>query len=179
MIYNELKRPVTFHLIAGIVLSAIIVSAVVIAKYEKSLSDTTKRSGLIRTNALKMEQAVTDMDSVMKKIDSLLPSYYHSRSHKEIILLSLDGIKTTIKSADITVTNFDERGGEIILPVNISIPVHNYVQLVNDIGYLQFLNFPFFAIRNIVIEKATGKPSNAIICRIEGSLKMPAKRVKE
>lgn len=179
MIYGELKRPVTFHLIAGIVLSAIIVSVIVLAKYEKSLSDTTKRSGLIRTNALKVEQAVIDTDSAMRKIDGLLPSYYHSRSHKEIMLLALDGIKTAIKGADITVTNFDERGGEIILPVNISIPVDSYLHLVSNIGYLQSMNFPFFAIKNIVIEKAAGKPSDAILCKIEGSLRMPAKKVKE
>jgi len=82
----------------------------------------------------------------------------------------------TIKGADITVTNFADKAGEITLPVNIRIPVDDYAVLVNNIGYLQSLNFPYLAVNNIVIVKVGG-PSGAIICKIDGSLRMPGKEI--
>lgn len=178
MIYRELKKPFILYLIAGIVLSAIIVSVIVFAKYEKSLLDTKNKLEFIRINASKAEQASIAIDSAIKRINSLLPSYYYSKSHKEIILLALDDIKTTIRGADIAITNFDDKAGEMILPVNISISVNNYVQLVNNIGYLQSLSFPYFDIENMVIENAAGKPLGGTICKIEGSLRMPAERLR-
>lgn len=175
--YKELKKPVAIHLIAGIVLSTVIIFVIVLAKYEKTLLDTISKFELIKINSSKMKQAAADMDSAMKRVNSQLPPYYYSKSHKEIILLALDEIKTTIKSADITVTNFDDKTGGIILPVNISTTVTDYTQLVNNIGYLQSLNFPYFAIKNILIEKMLEK--SVIICKIDGSLRMPAERLKD
>ncbi|MEW6162907.1 MAG: hypothetical protein AB1606_06315 [Nitrospirota bacterium] len=176
MIYSELKRTITFHLIAGITLSIIIVSVTLLTKYENSLLDTIRKFELIRINALRMKQTIMDIDSVIKWINNLLPPYYYSKSHKESMLLALDNIKMTIKGADITVTNFGDKAGEITLPVNISIPVDDYAVLVNNVGYLQSLNFPYLVVNNIVIAKAGGS-SGAIICKIDGSLRMPGKEI--
>jgi len=176
MIYSELKRTITFHLIAGITLSIIIVSVTILTKYENSLLDTIRKFELVRISALEMKQTSMDIDSVIKEINNLLPPYYYPKSHRASMLLALDAIKMTIKGADITVTNFDEKEGEITLPVNISIPVDDYAVLVNNIGYLQSLNFPHFAINNIIIAKA-GEPVGAIICRIDGLLRMPGKEI--
>lgn len=179
MIYRELKKIIIYHLITGIIFSIILLFVLMLNKYGNSLADTVSRFELIKTNTLKMKHSAADIELRIKHIESLLPADFYTRSPHELIFLALDGIKTTIKGAEITVTNFDERGGEIIIPVNISIPVDSYLQMVNNIGYVQSLNFPFFAIRNIVIEKATGKPSDVIICNIEGSLRMPANGVKK
>jgi len=176
MIYSELKRTVTLHLIAGITLGIIIVSVTLLTKYEYSLLDTIRKFELIRINALRMKQTAMDIDSVIKGINNLLPPYYYSKSHKEGILLALDDIKMNIKGANITITDFAPKEGEITLPLNISIPVDDYAVLVNNIGYLQSLNFPYLAVNNIVIVKAGG-PSGAIICKIDGSLRMPGKEI--
>jgi len=177
MIYSELKRTVTLHLIAGITLGIIIVSVTLLTKYENSLLDTIRKLELIRINALRMKQTAMDIDSVIKGINNLLPPYYYSKSHKEGILLALDAIKMTIKGADITVTNFADKAGEITLPVNIRIPVDDYAVLVNNVGYLQSLNFPYLAINNIVIAKAGGPSGAIIICKIDGSLRMSGKEI--
>jgi len=177
MIYSELKRTVTLHLIAGITLGIIIVSVTLLTKYEYSLLDTIRKFELIRINALRMKQTAMDIDSVIKGINNLLPPYYYSKSHKEGILLALDDIKMNIKGANITITDFAPKEGEITLPLNISIPVDDYAVLVNNIGYLQSLNFPYLAINNIVIAKAGGPSGAIIICKIDGSLRMPGKEI--
>ena len=177
MIYSELKRTVTLHLIAGITLGIIIVSVTLLTKYENSLLDTIRKLELIRINALRMKQTAMDIDSVIKGINNLLPPYYYSKSHKEGILLALDDIKMNIKGANITITDFAPKEGEITLPLNISIPVDDYAVLVNNIGYLQSLNFPYLAVNNIVIAKAGGPSGAIIICKIDGSLRMPGKEI--
>ena len=177
MIYSELKRTVTLHLIAGITLGIIIVSVTLLTKYEYSLLDTIRKFELIRINALRMKQTAMDIDSVIKGINNLLPPYYYSKSHKEGILLALDDIKMNIKGANITITDFAPKEGEITLPLNISIPVDDYAVLVNNIGYLQSLNFPYLAINNIVIAKAGGPSGAIIICKIDGSLRMSGKEI--
>lgn len=175
MIYSELERTITRHLVAGITLSVIIFSVIALGKYKNSLLDATSRSELIRINALKMKENTIHMDSVIKRMNSLLPHDYYSKSHRELLLLALDNIKMTIKGSVITVTNFDEKADEITLPVNISIPVDDYVSLVNNIGYLQSMRFPHFVIKNVVMERAAD--SGTIICRIDGLLKMPGKEI--
>ncbi|HCC68604.1 MAG TPA: hypothetical protein DEP99_01820 [Nitrospiraceae bacterium] len=178
MIYSALKKTIIFYLIAGIILSITIVSAVVLTKYENSLLDAIRKFEHVRINALKMKQASMDIDSVIKEINNLLPPHYYSKSPKESILSALDAIKMTIKGVNITITSFAEKEGEITLPVNInfSIPLDDYEVLVNNIGYLQSLNFPHFTINNIVIARA-GQPPGAIICKIDGLLRMSGKEI--
>lgn len=180
MIYTGLKKTVTFHLISGIILSAIVISVISLSRYENSLLDAISKFELIKTNILKMRQAIANMDSTVRKVNSLLPSGYYSKSHRELMLLALDDIKTSFKGSEITVTNFDEKAGEISLPVGIKIPVDDYVILVNKIGYLQSMKFPQFIIKNILIERGTGALGAVIvICNIEGSLRMPVEKLKK
>ena len=179
MIYAELKKTATRCLMAGIILSAIIISVVSLSKYENSLSDAISRFELIKINTLKMKQATANMDSTIKKINSLLPDDYYSKSHRELMLLALDDIKTSFTGSEITVTNFDERAGEISLPVSIKIPADDYVMLVNKVGSLQTMKFPQFTIKNIVVGRGTATIGAIImICNIDGSLRMPAEKLK-
>ncbi|GAB4416307.1 MAG: hypothetical protein OHK0032_12380 [Thermodesulfovibrionales bacterium] len=178
MIYAELRKTVIHHLIAGAVLSATIIFAIVLNRYESSLLDAIGRFELIRINTIRLKQSAAEMDSAMKRITSMLPPDYASKTHRELILLSLDDIKMTLKGGEITVTNFEDKAGELSLQVNIKIPVDNYTVLVNRVGYLQSLRFPHFAIKNVTIEKAADK-EGAIISRIEGSLKMPVSKIQD
>jgi len=168
---------VSYHIITGIVLSVAIILAVALNRYENSFLDATGRFDLIRINAVRVKQSIAEMDSAMKKIRAMLPPDYDSRTHRELVLLALDDIKINFKGSEITVTNFEEKDGEISLPVNIKTPVDNYTVLVKRTGYLQSLRFPHFVIKGLTIEKASDK-EGVIILKIEGSLKMPIERLR-
>lgn len=179
MIYGGLKRHVTYQLWAGIALSIIIFFVSILGRYEKSLSQTVGRLEVVRVNAQKMKQDVAQMESLMRRIDALLPADYNSRSHREIILLALDDIKMAVKGGEITVTNFEDKVGELSLQTNIIMPVNNWTSLVNDVKYLSSKRFPYFRIKNVVVEAKDGSKTttSALICKIEGSIKMPAERL--
>lgn len=177
MIYAELRKAVSHHIIAGIILSIAIILTVVLNRYENSLLDAAGRLDLIKINEVRVKQSIAEIDSAMKRIRAMLPPDYDSRTHRELVLLALDDIKINFKGSEITVTNFEEKDGGISLPVNIKIPVDNYTVLVKRAGYLQSLRFPHFVIKGLTIEKASDK-EGVIILRIEGSLKMPLEKLR-
>lgn len=179
MIYNYLKRNINYYLISGLALCIVIFGIFLLVKYEKSLSDAVAGQENIRNNMVKMEQAIRDMDSLVKKMNILLPKDYNHRSHQELLLFALDDIKTIFKGSEITVTRFEEQEGELFLPVTIKFYLDDYSMLLRRIGYLQSLKFPHFTIKNVNIGEATDKQTKVIICIIEGLLKMPAQRLGE
>lgn len=177
MIYAELRKAISHYIIAGIILSIAIILMVVLNRYEDSLLDAVGRLDLININAVRIKQSIAEMDSVMKRIRAMLPPDYDSRTHRELLLLALDDIKINFKGSEITVTNFEERDGEISLPVNIKTQIDNYAALVRRVGYLQSPSFPHFVIKGLTIEKASDK-EGVIILRIEGSLKIPLEKLR-
>lgn len=179
MIYNELRKAVSYHLWAGIALSIVIISVSILGRYEKSLLQTMGRIEVVSINMQKMNQDIAQMDSLVKRINALLPSEYESKSHREIMLLALDDIRMNIKGAEIKVASFEDKEGELSLQANIVIPVSDWTLLVNEIRYLQSLRFPYFGIKNIVIEEkdVSKTEAGAPACKIEGYLKMPAEKL--
>lgn len=171
MIYRELKKIIIYHLVTGIIFSIILLSVLMLNKYENSMVDTVSRFELIKTNTLKMKHSAEDIESGIRHIESLLPDDLYTRSLQELIFLALDDIKTAFKRSEVTVTNFDEKMGTVSLPISIKIPTDSYAMLINNIGYLQSLKFPYYTIRSIVITKSQVMPE--FICTIDGFLKMP------
>lgn len=172
MIYRELKKIIIYHLITGIIFSIILLSVLMLNKYGNSLADTVSRFELIKTNTLKMKHSTADIESRIKHIESLLPADFYTRSPRELIFLTLDDIKTALKRSEVTVTNFDERMDMVSLPVSIKIPTDSYAMLINNIGYLQSLKFPYYTITSIAITKSQDTPE--VVCTIDGFLRMPA-----
>jgi hypothetical protein len=73
----------------------------------------------------------------------------------------------------VTVTNIEDKGNEIQLPVNIKGPLRDYTTMVNQVGYLQSLKFPFFAINGIKISKSDVQAKSLTTFEIAGVLKFP------
>lgn len=181
MIYVQLRKASNMHLAAGIALSVIIVCLIALFKYEKNLNETIAKLTAIQSNTAKLNESMAQMGSAMNKIDSLLPAGYSSLSHRELLLLTLDGIKSRFSGSEVTVTNFEEKGGVLSLPVHITFPVNNYTELVNRVRHLQSLALPNFRLNKAVIEKTQDKNRggiSGIICSIEGTLIMPNEHLK-
>lgn len=179
MIYAQLKKTIIYHLISGITLSAVIITLFLLSKYENNLFDTIGKFQHIKINAFKMKQAMADMDSVMNRINTVLPSEYSSKSHRELLLFALDDIKMTFKGSEIAVTHFNEKEGELFLPVNISFSLDDYSTVIKRIGYLQSMKIPQFKIKHVGIDSGVDKQTNVAKCIIEGSLRMPLERLKD
>jgi hypothetical protein len=92
---------------------------------------------------------------------------------EEFILMSLDDLKIRMDDADITITKIEDKGSEVQLPVTIKSPLRDYTAMVNQVGYLQSLRFPFFAISGVKISKSGEKANVQTAFEITGALKYP------
>ncbi len=179
MIYAQLKKTIIYHLISGITLSAVVIALLLLNKYDNNFIDAIGKYQLIRINAYKMKQAMADMDSAMNRINTVLPSEYGSKSHRELLLFTLDDIKMAFKGSEIAVTHFDEKEGELFLPVNISFPFDDYSMALKRIGYLQSMKIPQFKIKHVGIDSGADKQTKVVLCKIDGFLKMPLEGLKD
>lgn len=173
MFQQMLRQNIVRYLTAGIVLGIMVISAAALHNYRQSLLLTINKFDSLRVNMRKMNRESEAMDTVIKQVDSLMPRDYGLRSHREIILLTLDSIQTSFPKAAITVDKFAEKDSNLSLPVTITLPVTDWTFMGEGIMRLQSLNFPAFLIKSVVIEKT----DNQLTCKIEGRLSMPSGRL--
>ena len=90
------------------------------------------------------------------------------------MLLALDDLKSKAGSAEIAVTNIEDKGADLQLSVTIRAPLKDYTSLVNFVGYLQSLKFPFFGITGIKIQRSEDPTVSALLLlKSKGALKFP------
>ena len=170
-----LKKAVYRHLVTGIILSVALCILVLASKYKHNLIKATSDLDAIRMNVLRMENVTHIMREKRTTAIHLLPTDYNLRSHQEILLLSLEKVRSSIKEADIIVGNIVEENNEIALPVTLGFSGSQYHEGLNAIGYLRSLRFPYFKIRNVIAKR--NEVGREIIWTIEGSFRIPSGRI--
>ncbi len=188
MLYEQLKKIIIYHLIAGIVFSFVLFTAIALNKYEDSVLNGISKNMSIKTKIIKMRQARADMESEIKHMkseikymESVLLSDFTSMAPEEFISMALDDIKANLLPwTQLRVGNIEEEDSEVYVSVEMTIPVYDYTTLLNYIGYLESLKFPYYTIKNVTMTKLQDQPEE-VICDIRGILRMPilSKGIKE
>lgn len=174
MFYSILKKSLFLHMLAGVASGIVIFVLLTLGKYDKNLAQELKMVEAARVNVQKMRSEIAQIDALKRKIDLMLPSGYSSKSHKETMLLTLDNIKDNIAGSEIKIENFEEKGGDLSLHADIVVPASDWRSLVNALKFLQLMKFPYFDIKNVVVEAKDAHP----VCRIDGALKMSSGSLK-
>lgn len=177
MFYNELKKAVMRHLIAGILFSIVIFLIIFLGRYGDSLVVTVKQFDKQKENYTKMSQSVTDLEKVMDQIDAMIPADYYAKGNREFILVAIGNIKSKLRYAEVKILDFKDEGGEIAMPVEINFPVDDYTVMTESIAYIQSFKFPYFIFDGIEVTRS--KDNTEITCNIKGSMRMPAGRLSK
>lgn len=172
---KDIRKSVYCHLVSGIILSVALCMVILASQYKYTILKATAYLDAIRMNVLKMEHVIRVMREKQFTAIRMLPADYSYRSHQDILLLSLEGVRKSIKDADVNVGNFEEENDEIILPVTLEFSASQYYEGLNTIGYLRGLRFPYFKIRNIAVKR--NEAAMEISWRIEGSFRIPSSRI--
>jgi len=169
----RLKRAILYYMMAGLVFVMVASSIILGIKYRDSLAETVNTLRNARLNLIQVRDTSHAVESSLSGIKAVLPPRVLSRLPEEVLLEGIDDFKEKMKGNEITVPNSNmvRQGDEISLPVQIKLGSGDYTDLVNTIGYLQSLQFPFFGITNISLSKGPDK----VLCEIRGSLHMPKK----
>ena len=170
---DKLKRLLVYYTISGLFFAVVLSAVILVEKFRGPVYETADKLQRVKTDLIRMKGAAADMDSVIRDLKTQLPQDFGSRLPEGQVLIRLDDIRRRIKGAEIIVKNFEEKGDELDLPVNIKAKMDDYTIFVNNIGYLQSLSFPYFRINNIIISQSSGKGPPAVIYDIEGMFSMP------
>jgi hypothetical protein len=180
---RKLKRLFISYIVVSVIFLAVIVLCIVVREYADSLNETSKGLQSFRANIARIKDTTIDMKQSVETINTTISPDYFSNSSEKQLLMGLDVLKTTMKNDAVMVTEFLYTDAEINLPVNIRGVMSSYSSLVNDIGKLQSLKFPFFFIKSITIKKGETiqvvKETNEIgerkatVYEINGELRLP------
>jgi hypothetical protein len=170
---GRLRKLYFIYGLSIIILLVTLSGAILIKKYTDSLYATLDRLQEFNVQYIKVLGANHDIDRSLTSLKAMMPQGPSSQSGEEHMLVALDDLKLKAGSAEIVVTNIEDKGTELQLPVIIRGPLKDYTSMVNFIGYLQSLKFPFYAISGAKIQRSEEPTSSSILFEIKGMLKYP------
>ena len=159
--------------LSAIILLITLSGAILTKKYTDSLYATLDRLQVFNVQYIKVLAANDDIDKSITRLKALIPQGPSTRPGEENMFMALDDLKLKAGSAEIVVTNIEDKGAELQLPVVIRGPLKDYTSMVNLIGYLQSLKFPFYTIAGAKIQRSEEVTSSSILFEIKGMLKYP------
>lgn len=172
----KLSRMAKCHLTAGVLFSLALLAYLLSANYRSSVSDISSGIASMRSNAMSMAGDTERIKDRQTEVLRALPAGYDSSSPREMMLLSLEKLKTGINGATITLDEFSETDATLTLPVVIEFDTASFEEGVKGIQTIRSFNMPYFEFRNIDIRRLEGSYSSARY-KIEGVMTMPAGKI--
>ncbi|OPY79690.1 MAG: hypothetical protein A4E64_00334 [Syntrophorhabdus sp. PtaU1.Bin058] len=176
---NKLKRLFAYYLYAASAFIIILLLCLIAREYSRSLDETLNSLAKLRSSLIRISNFTTDMKKTIAASGSVIPSHYFVDTPEKSLLVSLDTLKSIMPNAEIGVSGFVTKEGEVSLPVTIKGLVGDYSIFINNIGRLQAMMFPFFSIQNLAMKKTaiTGfekkNEKQLVVYEIVGELKLP------
>lgn len=170
---RELRKTFLHYGLSGILFLFCVSGVIVMKKYTESLAVTLDRLQEFNIQYIKVRNAIDDMTDSVRMIKEHIPRDRTDQSTQEYILYALDDLKSKAGAAEIAIANIEDKGNDVQLPLSIKGPLRDYTRLVNYIGYLQSLKFPFFAITNVNIRRDGDDATGGVFFEIKGILKFP------
>ena len=101
-----------------------------------------------------MKNSIKTMDATMARLRTEIPEDFSREAVEASILLTFDDLKSRLKGCRVSIGGLERQEAEITLPVTIQGIINDYRVLLNNIGALQALKFPFFAISEVSFGKS-------------------------
>lgn len=168
----KLKKLLMYYSVSALFATVLISGAILSEKYILSLSGTLDKFQTLKINRIKMKDASKNVKETIINVRSMFPSYDKTEAMEGTILTTVDSIKSRLKGADVTITNFERKGGEVELPITLTGTIRNYTEFIHHIGYFQSLTSPLFYINGVTISDRSDEKGAMINFEIRGALKM-------
>ncbi|MBI5328948.1 MAG: hypothetical protein HZB80_11785 [Deltaproteobacteria bacterium] len=171
---EQITKHIRYNIALGVFASLAVFCVLALNKYIDSLDDTINKLGTIKINLSEMSAESQKIDMVLSKIkSSFLPHDFYVKPADYQIFRAVDDLKSRFAGEDIAITNIEDKGDLLALPVNITGSVKSYTDFVNKVGYLSTLEFPFFSIASVSLFKREEKYGAVISYTISGIFRMP------
>lgn len=171
---SALRRRLLIFLLMGGGCVIALAAGLLLRNYADSL-----RIPKAKADSRAMQTTVNDMATTLSRLKGLLPVQLTVRTGEGRIYALLDDLRVRYRSADVKVEAVQDSGVELVMPVRINFKGITYSGLVQEVGYLQSLRFPFFEITEVTL--GGGQGAGSVTCAINGALhifKSPAQAKK-
>lgn len=168
----RLSRLSKCHLASGVLFSLALCTYLLAAGYRSSVDEIRAKVENIRANSGMMARDTADISERQAKVALFLPAGYDSNSPRELMLLSVERLKTGIKGSSISLEEFNETETALSLPLLVELDSSSFEEGVKALAALRSSRLPTFEFRNIDIRRLDGSYSSARY-KIEGVMSMP------
>lgn len=168
---SGLKKLLFLYAVSGTLFLITLGGVIVLKKYGDSLSNTVNMLQTAKQNLVRIKESHKDIAETIAEVKSIVPKDAAARSSEESIFIGIDELKSRLKNAEVSVTSIEYKGDEVSLPVSIKVSAagENYAAVVNVVGYLQSMSFPFFSTGGLSLSISQDK--TAVLYDIKGTLK--------
>ena len=177
---KKLRRRFTLYVVSSAVLVCVVTLCVVAYEYCLSYNATLIELQRERMNLFRVRDATAQKKHEIEKIEGLIKTDYFKHTSETQVLAGLDAIRQGNPGSSVTFSNFVYGDAEITLPVVLKGNVGDYGSFIRDVGNLQSMKFPFFAIRTVMLRKEglDGKVTEEgqgkkVAYEIQGDLRLP------
>ncbi|MCC6503374.1 MAG: hypothetical protein IT362_09595 [Deltaproteobacteria bacterium] len=172
----KLSRMAKCHLASGVLFSLALCAYLLAGSYRTSLIEIRSGVASMRSNAALMASDTEGIEKRQAQVRKALPFGYASSSPRELMLLSVEKLKTGINGVTMTLDEFSETGETLTLPVVMEFDTDSFEEGVKGIEAIRSLKMPYFEFRNIDIRRLEGSYSSARY-KVEGVMTMPAQKI--
>jgi hypothetical protein len=176
---SKLKKLFAYYIYAAAVFIIVLLLGLITGEYARSLDETLNSLEKLRSGLFRVSDFTGDMKKTIAASGSVIPSNYFVDAPEKSLLISLDALKATMPNAELIVSGFAAKEGEVNLPVTMKGPIDDYSTFINNIGKLQAMKFPFFSINSLVMKRPTVTApekkgeQQRIAYEMTGELRMP------
>ncbi len=168
--YNYLKKSFPFYISSGIILCIALFSLIAIHRYNAHLMQMLSDMDNIRAGKSNVRKQIDEINTAKTYLKQKFNIDVTNIDPDTYVFNTLDAIKSNLRSAVITVSDFETADGKRKLPVSIVAHVDSYKMVLQHLKYIESFRIPDFSIREITIGQEAGK----VLLHIQGFIVMPS-----
>jgi len=173
MKHGFLNNALTLYLSTGIMAGMLCFICLTMSTYRKNLDVWQKQLSSVTVRAVKMKNAVAEMDKTIVRLREMYPAV-DTQSCREALLATADELRRILHGCRVTLGDIQRDGGELLLPISIAADSVRYADIVSCIGALQGPLMPYISIQSLAVdrpERAVG--GDRFTCALEIAVRMP------
>lgn len=167
--YDYLKKRFPGYVVSGLILGVLLFLVIIAHRYGAYIENLLSGMDRMQESKISVGKQIEEINAARMYLERNFRIDVTNIDPDAYLFSTLDDIKSNLRNAAITVSDFETANGRRKLPVTIVVGVYNYKTMLEHLRYLESFRMPGFRIRHIKIEQGAGK----VLMNIQGVIVMP------
>ena len=171
---GRMKRYFRYYVVGYLFFLLVLSGVLVLNNHITFLEATLDRLLAKKTTIIRLRDTIRYVKGTLSEAGTLIPADQSNELTAKYLYTGLDKLKGYIGKGQLVISNPDDKGNEITMPITITGNVGDYAGFVAIVGNLQTMRFPFVTLSSITIAETVESDGNGgITYEITGALAMP------